>query len=99
MAQYKSFNNLLLDIQAKISKLNKTSSESAMKILPRLFAQPIVTVATIQEWANFRTRTGAQKLIDRFCDLGVLELKDESQKYGRSYVYRKYLDVFEKSLA
>jgi Fic family protein len=83
----------------KISKLNKTSSESAMKILPRLFAQPIVTVGTIQEWAGFNTRTGAQKLIDRFSELGILELKDESVKYGRTYVYRKYLDIFEKSLA
>lgn len=83
----------------KISKLNKTSSESAMNILPRLFAQPIVTVGTIQEWANFNTRTGAQKLIDRFSELGILEIKDESVKYGRTYVYRKYLSIFEKSLA
>ena len=83
----------------KISKLNKTSSESAMKILPRLFAQPIVTVGVIQKWAGFNTRTGAQKLIDRFSKLGILELKDESVKYGRTYVYRKYLNIFEKSLA
>lgn len=83
---------------AKISRLNKTSSESAMSILPKLFAQPIVTVATVQKWANFTSRTGAQKLIDRFSELGILEIKDESQKYGRSYVYRKYLDIFEKSL-
>lgn len=82
----------------KISKLNKTSSESAMHILPRLFAQPIATVATIQEWAGFGSRTGAQKLIDRFCDLGILQIRDKSQKYDRSYVYRKYVDIFEKSL-
>jgi len=79
---------------AKISALNKTSSESAMRILPRLFAQPIVTVATIQEWAGFSTRTGAQKLIDRFVDLGIIEIKDETVKYGRSYVYREYLEIF-----
>ena len=70
-----------------------------MKILPKLFAQPIVTVNTIQEWANFNTRTGAQKLIDRFSELGILEIKDESVKYGRTYIYRKYLNIFEKSLA
>ncbi|KKT76030.1 MAG: Filamentation induced by cAMP protein Fic [Candidatus Peregrinibacteria bacterium GW2011_GWA2_44_7] len=84
---------------AKISKLNKTSSQSAMNVLPRLFAQPIVTVATIQEWSGFNTRTGAQKLIDRFSELGILEIKDDTVKYGRTYVYRKYLDIFEKSLA
>jgi len=83
---------------AKISQLNKTSSASAMSILPKLFAQPIVTVGTIQEWAGFRSRTGAQKLIDRFSELGILEMKDESKKYDRSYVYRTYLDIFEKSL-
>ncbi len=83
---------------AKISKLNKISSESAMNILPKLFAQPVVTVGTIQKWAGFSTRTGAQKVVDRFCELGILEIKDESQKYGRSYIYRKYVDIFEKSL-
>ncbi len=83
---------------AKISKLNKTSFESAMSILPKLFAQPVVTVATIQKWAGFATRTGAQNIVDRFCELGILEMKDESQKYGRSYIYRKYVNIFEKSL-
>lgn len=83
---------------AKISRMNKTSSESAMKILPRLYAQPIVTVNTIQEWTGFNTRRGAQKLIDRFIAAGILEVKDELVKYGRSYVYRKYIDIFEQSL-
>lgn len=81
-----------------IGKMNKTSAESAMKILPRLFAQPIVTVSVMQEWTGFSTRTGAQKLIDRFIEAGILEIKDESKKYGRSYVYRSYLDIFEKGL-
>jgi Fic family protein len=82
----------------KISVMNKTSSESAMKILPKLFAQPIVSVALIQKWANFSTRTGAQKLIDRLVEVGILKIKDESAKYSRTYVYREYLDIFEKSL-
>ena len=83
----------------KISALNKTSSASAMKILPKLFAQPIVSVALIQNWAGFSTRTGAQKLIDRLVEIGILKIKDENAKYGRTYVYREYLDIFEKSLA
>lgn len=84
---------------AKISGINKTSAENAMKILRKLFAQPIVTVSIIQEWTGFNTRTGAQKLIDRFVSMGILEIKDQSVKYGRTYVYKKYLDIFEKSLA
>ena len=80
----------------QIGKMNKTSYESALKILPKLFAQPIVTVSVMQEWTGFTTRTGAQKLIDRLIEAGILEIKDESKKYGRSYVYRTYLDIFEK---
>lgn len=82
----------------KISAMNKTSSKSAMKILPKLFAQPIVSVVLIQQWANFNTRTGAQKLIDRLVEMGILKLKDADAKYGRTYVYREYLDIFENSL-
>lgn len=80
----------------KVGKMNKTSSESALRVLPRLFAQPIVTVSAMQEWTGFSTRTGAQKLIDRLIEAGILEIKDESKKYGRSYVYRAYLDIFEQ---
>ena len=50
----------------------------------------------MQEWTGFSTRTGAQKLIDRLIEAGILEIKDESKKYGRSYVYRAYLDIFEQ---
>ena len=84
---------------AKISTMNKTSSESAMKILPKLFAQPIVTVAMVQKWVDFTTRTGAQKLIDRLIEKGILRIKDEAKKYARTYVYRKYVDLFEDSLS
>ncbi len=84
---------------AKISTMNKTASESGMKILPKLFAQPIVTVGIVQKWAAFTTRTGAQKLIDRFIEKGILEIKDENKKYGRTYVYKEYVAIFEDSLA
>ena len=79
---------------AKISQLNKTASESAMKILPKLFAQPIITAKTIQDWTGFSTRTGSQKLIDRLINLDILKIKDDSKKYGRIYVYKKYLNIF-----
>ena len=77
----------------KIRTLGKTASESAIKVLPQLFKLPIVNVARIQEWIGF-SRPGAQKVIDRFVDLGILSQKDESKTYGRSYVYRKYLAIF-----
>ena len=82
----------------KISKMNKTSAESAIKILPRLFAQPIITASVVQEWTGFSTRTGVQKLIDRLIEAEILEIKDELKRYGRSYVYRSYLDIFEEGI-
>jgi hypothetical protein len=61
--------------------------------LPRLYGQPIVNVATIQKWTGF-TRAGAQIVIDRFIEKGILTPKDEDKKYGQSYVYKEYLDIF-----
>lgn len=82
----------------KISTMNKTSIKSTMKILPKLFAQPIVTVATVQKWTGFTTRTGPQKLINRLVDEGILKMRLESTKYDRSYIFQEYLDIFEQSL-
>jgi Fic family protein len=77
----------------KIQTLGKRASESAIKVLPKLYGQPIVNNALVQEWTGF-TRAGAQIVIDRFLKIGILTPKDEDRKYGQSYVYRKYLDIF-----
>lgn len=77
----------------KIQSLGKNTAEKAIIILPRLFELPIVNVAKIQEWTGF-TRQGAQKVIDRFIEMGILSPKDENKKYGRSFMYRRYLDIF-----
>ncbi len=78
----------------KVQTLGKTAAKNAALILPKLFEIPIINVAKIQEWTGF-TRQGAQKTIDRFVGLGILEPKDESKKYGRSYIYKSYLNIFE----
>ncbi len=77
----------------KIQSLGKTAAESSINVLPELFKLPIVNVSTIQKWTKF-TRQGAQKVIDRFVELGILEQKDENQSYGRSFIYRRYVDIF-----
>jgi Fic family protein len=79
---------------AKIQTLGKRASESAIMVLPRLYGQPIVNVSTIQKWTGFRTRTGAQIVIDRFIEKGILIPKDKDIKYDQSYVYKRYLDIF-----
>jgi len=77
----------------KIQSLDKRSSQSAIKVLPQLFALPIVDVATIAKWSGF-SRNGAQKLVDRFVELDILQQRNTKKKYGRSYIYRDYVKVF-----
>ncbi len=77
----------------KIQTLGKRSSESAALVLPKLYEQPIVNVATIQKWTGF-SRAGSQTVINRFIDMGILMPKDKDVKYGQSYIYKKYTDIF-----
>ena len=78
----------------KIQKLGKRASESAAAILPNLFGQPIVNVSTVREWAGFSSRAGAQQVIDRFIEIGILSPKDKDVKYGQSYIYNEYIKIF-----
>jgi Fic family protein len=77
----------------KIQALGKRASESATLILPKLYAQPIVTSSVIQKWTGF-TRAGAQTVIDRFIKMKILSPKDKGKKYGQSYIYKDYVDIF-----
>ena len=77
----------------KIQTLGKRASESAALVLPKLYEQPIVNVATVQKWTGF-SRVGAQAVINRFIDKGILMPKDKDKKYGQSYIYKKYVDIF-----
>jgi Fic family protein len=77
----------------KIQGLGKRASESAVMVLPKLYAQPIVNVSLIQKWTGF-TRAGAQIVVDRFIELSILSPKDKDKKYGQSYIYKKYVNLF-----
>ncbi|MFH1891016.1 MAG: Fic/DOC family N-terminal domain-containing protein [Candidatus Kuenenbacteria bacterium] len=77
----------------KIQTLGKRASESASLVLPKLFAQPIVSVNVVQKWTGF-TRAGAQTVIDRFINMDILIPKDKGKKYGQSYMYKNYIDIF-----
>lgn len=79
----------------KVMTLGKTAAESGVLVLRRLFALPIVNVNTVSEWTGF-TRQGAQRVIERFVELGILEQKDKTEKYGRSFIYRRYVEAFLK---
>ncbi|MCC7197669.1 Fic family protein [Candidatus Peregrinibacteria bacterium] len=80
----------------KIQKLGTRAAESAVLILPKLYGQPIVNGVLIQKWTGF-TRAGAQRVIERFIEMKILLPKDQDKKYGQSYAYKKYLDIFQDS--
>jgi Fic family protein len=77
----------------KIQILAKRESESSMKVLNRLYSEPVVSSAMVMNWTGF-TRAGAQQVIDRLVKLEVLVPRDEGKVYGRVYEYRRYLDLF-----
>ena len=77
----------------KIQSLSKRASESAVKVLPRLYQMPIVNVAKIREWTGF-TRAGAQNVIDRFVELEILYDRNPGKTYGKSYIYKEYVNIF-----
>lgn len=91
----KEITQLREDDMSKIQMLAKRESESGVLVMRKLYAQPIVTTRSIMEWTGF-SRTGAQKVIDRFVTLGILEPRDEKETYDKSYVYKKYLNIFLK---
>lgn len=79
----------------KIQAQAKRESESGVLVLSKLFASPIVNTSTIMKWTGF-TRGGAQRVIDRFIELKILEPKDEKGAYDRSYAYQSYIGIFTK---
>ena len=77
----------------KIHALGKTASKSAVEILLQLFKVPIINTSHIQEWTGF-TRKGSLTVINRLIDLDILQQKDQNKTYGRSFIYKRYVDIF-----
>lgn len=77
----------------KVHSLGKTSSKTAVEVLFHLFKSPVVNVSGIKSITGY-TRPGAQKVIDRLVALDILKLKNDDQKYDRSYIYSRYVDLF-----
>jgi Fic family protein len=80
----------------KVQKLGKRASESATTVLLKLYGQPIVNINVIQNWTGF-TRAGAQTVINRFIEMKILMPKDKDKKYGQSYIYKEYIDIFSNN--
>jgi len=77
----------------KVQQLGKRASESATAVLLKLYSQPIITVAIIQNWTGF-TRAGAQTVVNRFIEMKILVPKNNHKEYGQVYIYQEYVAIF-----
>jgi len=80
------------DLQ-KVSGLGR-ASKNAIVLLKNLYKIPIINVRKVEEVSNL-SREAANHLVDRLVKLGILVLKDKGKKYGRLFVYKEYLSLFE----
>jgi Fic family protein len=81
------------DLQ-KVSGLGR-ASKNAIVLLKNLYKIPIINVRKVEEVSNL-SREAANHLVDRLVKLGILVLKDKGKKYGRLFVYKDYLNLFEE---
>lgn len=79
----------------KLQALGKREAASGILFLQHLFKSPLVSSAMAIKTMKF-SRAGAGKLIDRFIDLEILKPFDEITKYGKTYIYKKYVDIFSE---
>ena len=88
--------NQIIELREKdlkrLSELGR-ASKSAILLLQNLYQLPIINVRKIQEITGF-SREGANRLVKRFVQLDILSPQDKHKKYGRLFVYKKYLDLF-----
>jgi Fic family protein len=93
-----SISNKIIDLREKdlhkISGLGR-ASKNAIVLLKNLYKIPIVNVAKIQEFTGF-SREGANRLVRRLVKLNILVPKDKNVQYGRIFIYKDYLNLFEE---
>lgn len=78
-----------------INQMNKSASESSMKVLVKLYKMPIVGVADVAEWTG-HTRQGAYKDINRLVDAEILfPMKQGDNVYAQKWIYSEYLKLFD----
>jgi hypothetical protein len=79
---------------AKVQVLNRTASESTVKVLENLYKMPIVGIADIAKWTGY-TERGGYKVIERLVGMQILSpLKSGEKVYAQKWVYDDYLDLF-----
>lgn len=93
IAVLKNIRELRDNDMLKIQALAKRESQSGVLVLSKLYENPIVTTKIIMDWTGF-TRSGAQRLVDRFIELDILATDNKEGAYDKKYTYQKYFNVF-----
>ncbi len=91
----KKITRLREDDMRTIQALGKREAASGVLFLQHLFKNPITSNARVAATMRF-TRAGSAKLIERFVDLGILKQLDENSKWGKTYIYKKYVNIFSE---
>ena len=78
----------------KIIESSAHNAGNALKLLDYLYSQPVVTVKTVEAVLQTAFRT-ANKLVEQFVNLKLLE-ETTGQKRNRIYIYKPYMDLFNK---
>ena len=77
----------------KIQALGRREATSGIAFLQALYKHPITTSGKVIESLKF-SRTGAMQIIERFIELEILKPLNENAKYGKTYFYKDYIDIF-----
>jgi len=80
---------------SRVSTLGR-ASKNAVLLLRNLYKLPIINVRKIQEFTGL-SREAANRLVKKFVGLGILTPKSKEATYGRLFIYKDYLNLFEKN--
>lgn len=78
----------------KIQSLGKREATSGVLFLQKLYKSPITSISMTAEAMQF-SRKGAQNLIERFVELGILAPM-ASAGTTNPYSYKRYIDIFNE---
>ena len=81
------------DDMAKIGEQSSRTTPSNRLVLDKLFERPVVTSKIVMDWTGLRAPTRRRSLSDSL-SWGYWEVRDTTAKYDRSYIYRRYVDLF-----
>lgn len=88
----------IIGLQRKYSDIllqNDKSNNNYTVLLNLLFEQPIITKKDVSEKLGVSLPT-ANAIVDKFCELGILQDNTPEKKRYKSFVFDKYLEILQK---